>query len=161
MRLVDGTNSLTPDQLRGHLVGFSARAERWRGLVHHDSSARTYAVLHRGATSEIYVVSWMPGHDTGFHDHDSSAAAIAVLEGAVYEERLSLGGTVGQVFERGSVVTIPRSAIHRVRHAGDTPSVTMHAYSPPLERVGTYEVESSGTLLRHAQPADTPLRAVA
>jgi len=152
---------LAPDDLRAQLIGFSARRERWRGLVRHDPEERTYALLHRGPTSEIYVVSWMPGHDTGFHDHDQSAAAIAVLEGTVLEDRLCLGGTVSDALPAGSLVTIPPSAIHRVRHGGDAPSVTMHAYSPPLERVGAYEVEPSGRLLRHARAADVPLRAVA
>jgi len=150
---------LTTDDLRGELVGFSTRPERWRGLVQYDAAQRTYALVHRGLTSEIYVVSWMPGHDTGFHDHDESVAAIAVLEGAIHEERLCLEGAVGGTYGKGSILTVPRSAIHRVRHAGEAPSVTMHAYSPPHERVGTYEVEASGTLLRHAQAADTPLSA--
>jgi hypothetical protein len=36
----------------------------------------------------------MPDHDTGFHDHDDSAAAITVVDGAITEERLALGGAV-------------------------------------------------------------------
>ena len=42
---------------------------------------RTYALLHRDEHVELYLVCWMPGHDTGFHDHDDSAAAIVVLDG--------------------------------------------------------------------------------
>jgi mannose-6-phosphate isomerase-like protein (cupin superfamily) len=103
----------------------------------------------------------MPGHDTGFHDHDESTAAIAVVEGSVREERLALGGTVQRLVTAGDVVTVPRAAIHRVRHSGAGRSVTLHAYSPPLERVGTYEVAEDGALLRHARAADVPLRAAA
>jgi quercetin dioxygenase-like cupin family protein len=110
---------------------------------------------------ELYVVCWMPGHDTGFHDHDESAAAIAVVQGAVSEERLSLNGTVRTELVAGETVTIAREAIHRVRHAGAAPAVTLHAYSPPLERVGTYEVARDGALLRHPRAADVPLEAVA
>jgi hypothetical protein len=103
----------------------------------------------------------MDGHDTGFHDHDTSAAAITVVEGAIVEERLSLAGACGARHDAGAVLEVPAEAIHRVRHAGDAPAVTLHAYSPPLTRVGTYEVGAGGALLRHAQDAQTPLAAPA
>ena len=63
--------------------------------------------------------------------------------------------------QEGDTVTIAREAIHRVRHAGKAPAVTLHAYSPPLQRVGTYEIAHNGALLRHPRPAETPLQAVA
>ena len=103
----------------------------------------------------------MPGHDTGFHDHDESAAAIVVLDGQISEERLALSGTVEVTLGPGDTVTIAREAIHRVRHAGEAPAVSLHAYSPPLRRVGTYEVAENGALLRHPRPSETPLEAAA
>ena len=65
-----------------------------------------------------YVVCWMPGHDTGFHDHDESAAAIVVLDGerergaAVARRHRAVGARA-----RARQVTIAPEAIHRVRHA--------------------------------------------
>ena len=76
------------------LADFAARPESWRPLVRHDPGERTYVQLHRDEQVELYLVCWMPGHDTGFHDHDESAAAITVVEGEVSEERLAIGGTV-------------------------------------------------------------------
>ena len=149
-----------PD-LKATLESWAARVERWNELVRHDPAERTYALLHRDDVLELYVVCWMHGHDTGFHDHDHSAAAIAVLEGAITEERLSLQGPVEQTLLAGGRVVIAPEAIHRVRHAGEVPAVTLHAYSPPLHRVGTYEIASDGTLLRHPRPADVPLEAAA
>ena len=55
---------------------------------------------------------------------------------------------------------MPPAAIHRVLHAGGRPSVTLHAYSPPLTRMGAYEEGEGGILLRHAQPAGEELRPV-
>ena len=103
----------------------------------------------------------MSGHDTGFHDHDHSAGAIAVLDGAISEERLSLGGPVARTLGAGDHVTIAPEAIHRVRHTGDVPAVTLQAYSPPLHRVGIYEVADDGALLRHPRSAGEPLDAAA
>jgi mannose-6-phosphate isomerase-like protein (cupin superfamily) len=74
---------------------------------------------------------------------------------------MALVGTRKTLLTSGDAVTIAREAIHRVRHAGTEPATTLHAYSPPLSRVGTYEVAADGALLRHARPAETLLEAVA
>jgi quercetin dioxygenase-like cupin family protein len=148
-------------QLRQTLELWAERTDDWQPLVAHDPEERVYALLHRDADVEIYLVCWMPDHDTGFHDHDESAAAITVLEGNVTEERLALSGAVNRTLSKGDTVTIAREAIHRVKHTGDAPATTLHAYSPPLQRVGTYEVADDGALLRHPRPAETPLEAVA
>jgi quercetin dioxygenase-like cupin family protein len=148
-------------QLRQTLELWAERTRDWQPLVAHDPEERVYALLHRDADVEIYLVCWMPDHDTGFHDHDESAAGITVLEGSVTEERLALSGAVNRTLSKGDTVTIAREAIHRVKHAGDAPATTLHAYSPPLQRVGTYEVADDGALLRHPRPAETPLEAVA
>jgi quercetin dioxygenase-like cupin family protein len=147
--------------LQETLLGWAERRELWTPLARHDPDERTYALLHRDEDVELYVVCWMPGHDTGFHDHDDSAAAIVVLEGQIREERLALTGTVEATLGPGDSVTIAREAIHRVHHAGDAPAVSLHAYSPPLQRVGTYEIAENGALLRHPRPSETPLEAVA
>ena len=69
--------------------------------------------------------------------------------------------TVERTVGPGEIVTIAREAIHRVRHSGTRPATTLHAYSPPLQRVGTYEVAGDGALLRHPRPAETRLEAAA
>jgi mannose-6-phosphate isomerase-like protein (cupin superfamily) len=125
--------------------------------VRHDPSERTYATLHQDSTVELYVVCWDEGHDTGFHDHDESAAAVAVVEGTLTEERLAFDSTVRLTLKAGHRVAIPHQAIHRVRHAGQGPAVSVHAYSPPLQRVGAYEIADNGALLRHPRSSEQPL----
>jgi hypothetical protein len=83
------------------------------------------------------------------------------MEGTITEERLAITGAVERTLDKGDTVTIAREAIHRVRHAGKGPATTLHAYSPPLERVGTYQIADDGALLRHPRPAETPLEAAA
>ena len=143
------------------LNDWADKPDAWQPLTRHDEDERTFALLHRDDDVEIYLVCWMPGHDTGFHDHDDSAAAITVLDGAIVEERLAITGAVKHTLSNGDTVTIAREAIHRVRHVGEAPATTLHAYSPPLQRVGTYEVADDGALLRHPRPAETPLEAAA
>ena len=147
--------------LQETLLGWVERRELWAPLARHDPDERTYALLHRDEDVELYLVCWMPGHDTGFHDHDDSAAAIVVVDGQISEERLALSGSVEVTLGPGDSVTIAPEAIHRVRHAGAAPAVSLHAYSPPLQRVGTYEVADNGALLRHPRQSETPLEAAA
>ena len=148
---------MTTEALRATLSEWAGRPEIWASLVRHDTQERIYELVHRDADVELYLVCWMPGHDTGFHDHDHSAAAITVLEGEIAEERLSLSGAVARTLGKHDVLTIAKEAIHRVKHTGTEPAVTLHAYSPPLSRVGTYEFADDGALLRHPRPAETPL----
>ena len=143
------------------LRGWAGRPTAWRPGVRHDPADRTYALLHRDDEVEVYVVCWMSGHDTGFHDHDESVASIMVIEGSVREERLALGDPVGTVVTAGEVIEVPSDAIHRVRHAGRTPAITLHAYCPPLARVGAYHLTAEGTLVRRSRDADIALEAAA
>ena len=132
-------------------------AADWRDEVTHDPTERQYARVLSTENVEVWVVAWMEGHDTGFHDHDDSAAAIAVLEGAVIDERLTLGASLATRHGAGAIFTVEPAAIHRVHHTAVEPSLTLHAYSPPLARVGTYEVAETGALLRHPRAGDERL----
>jgi hypothetical protein len=127
------------------------RPEDWSALVDHDPGQRRYALLRRDDDVAVWLICWMHDHDTGFHDHDLSAGAVGVVSGAVREDRLVLGGaTVSRVAHAGDTFTLAASDIHRVLHEGDEPAVTIHAYSPPLWRMGAYEVAENGELRRHS-----------
>jgi hypothetical protein len=129
----------------------AADREQWEHLVRHDPEQRCYVELRRDDDVAVWLICWMDDHDTGFHDHDLSSGAVAVVAGRVAEDRLLLGGApVTRVFESGQTFAFDASDIHRVRHHGDAPAVTIHAYSPPLWRMGAYEVLPGGELRRHS-----------
>jgi quercetin dioxygenase-like cupin family protein len=132
----------------------------WQGLVSPQSGVRVYETVWSDDHVNAWVICWPRGSDTGFHDHDNSAAAIVVLEGCVIEERLALAGPpLGRRYGAGASVHLPASAIHRVRHGGGEPALTIHAYSPPLRRQGVYRLASDGALERDAAPYTEELRA--
>ena len=119
--------------------------------VHHDPQQRTYEQLLRDEHLDVWLICWSHDHDTGFHDHDGSSGAVAVVEGAVREERLRLGSTpIERVARAGQSFTFSAADIHRVRHEAGRPAITIHAYSPPLWRMGSYEVAEGGALRRHS-----------
>jgi hypothetical protein len=47
-----------------------------------------------------------------------------------------------------------------VCHTGAEPAVTIHAYSPPLWRMGAYEIQPEGRLLRHSVSYAEELRPI-
>jgi hypothetical protein len=153
---------LTGDELRALATQIAARSALWSPHVHHDPLQRAYAQLLRDAHVDVWLICWSEDHDTGFHDHDLSAGAVAVIDGAVREERLVLGrparAPIARTVRAGSSFAFGASDIHRVLHTGDRPAVTIHAYSPPLVRMGAYTTEASGQLRRHAISCEEELR---
>ncbi len=172
-RLVPLRNGLTPfadvprprgrdlsgPELEAYANELAERPELWIEHVRHDASQRQYEELLSDEHLTAWLICWMDDHDTGFHDHDVSAGAVAVLSGAVCEERLTIDGpprrrtaSVGESFH------FSPADIHRVRHAGSGPAVTLHVYSPPLLRMGAYLVGEDGVLARHTMSYEEELR---
>jgi quercetin dioxygenase-like cupin family protein len=144
--------SLTTEELEAFLRELAADPGRWQPLVQHHPDKRTYGLIWEDDDVNAWVLCWSTDHDTGFHDHDVSTAAITVIEGQVREDRLRLDGSAREaVYSAGASFTVPAEAIHRVLHAGEGPAVTIHAYSPPLRRQGAYSLGDDGVLERHIQ----------
>jgi mannose-6-phosphate isomerase-like protein (cupin superfamily) len=151
---------LTTDELERFVADLVAEPERWAHLVRHSGDARVYEQIWDDERVNAWVICWSEDQDTGFHDHDESAAAIAVISGQVREDRLRLGSDPRtRDIGAGAVFTVPATAIHRVLHAGGAPAVTIHAYSPPLVRSGAYRLGPDGELEREVLSLEDELRA--
>jgi predicted metal-dependent enzyme (double-stranded beta helix superfamily) len=135
------------------------RPELWIDLVKHDSDQRVYEELLSDDHLTAWLICWMDDQDTGFHDHDVSAGAVAVVGGHVYEQRLRVAGPpLERTFAVGETFHFSSADIHRVRHGGSDPAVTLHVYSPPLARMGAYVIDENGVLGRHPMPSSEELR---
>jgi hypothetical protein len=144
-------HDLDKAELRDLVTRLAGQPERWRPLVRHDTGGRHFAQLWRDTHVDVWVISWGNGNDTGFHDHDLSSGAVAVVEGEVVEERLVLGGPPRALRHRaGESFDFDAAHVHRMRQDSDTPAVTIHAYSPPLWRMGSYAIAADGTLHRQS-----------
>jgi mannose-6-phosphate isomerase-like protein (cupin superfamily) len=154
------TEFLDPDALRDLVEGLAARPGEWEALVRHDTGSRHFALLRRDEQAEVWLICWTgEDHDTGFHDHDISSGAFAVAEGELVEERLAIGRTIRRRLRRGQSLGFPPSHVHRVHGVGDTPAVSIHAYSPPLARLGVYVLAPDGALRREPVAATHELTA--
>jgi hypothetical protein len=135
--------------LRRLVSGIAADPDKWRQLVNLDAEHRHFAQLWRDDHVDVWVISWMNGHDTGFHDHDLSSGAVAIVEGELVEERLAIGGPPSRrCYSAGTSFDFDASHVHRMHQASGGPAVSIHAYSPPLWRMGAYTIEPDGTLRR-------------
>jgi predicted metal-dependent enzyme (double-stranded beta helix superfamily) len=137
------------EELRSLVTRLASDRPAWDHLVRHDPDQRTYEQLLWDGRVGVWLICWMNDHDTGFHDHDNSAGAVAVVQGLVLEERMTVGGRpASRVHMPGAVFDFGASDIHRMSHAGGGPAISIHAYSPPLIRMGAYAVDVAGVLTR-------------
>jgi predicted metal-dependent enzyme (double-stranded beta helix superfamily) len=150
---------LSREELERFARDLGSRPQLWRTLAVHAAAERQYHELLRDEHLSAWVICWMDGHDTGFHDHDLSAGAVAVVAGRVREQRLVLGGPpLDRGYGAGEAFSFSPADIHRVRHDGTEPTVTIHVYSPPLARMGAYHVDDEGVLRRRTMASDEELR---
>lgn len=139
---------LEPEELRALAARVATRPELWRPHRDPDATERTFAALHRDETVDVWAIFWCPGHDTGWHDHDVSSGAVQVVEGALEEHVLRLAQPERRTRHlAGSGFTFLPSHIHRIT-CGSPRATSIHAYSPPLWRLGQYTVAEDGALLR-------------
>lgn len=143
------SGELTGRQLRAVARELRARRDLWSHLVRHETDERIYQLLMHDESVMAWLICWMDDQDTGYHDHDISSGAVAVVQGQVREERLRVGAQpVSRTFVAGDVFDVGAADIHRVSHEPGPPAVTIHVYSPPLWRMGAYLVENDGSLTR-------------
>jgi len=122
--------------------------ELWAPHLDLDAGERTYAALHRDANVDLWAIFWLPENDTGWHDHDTSSGAVHVVEGALEEHALLVAQPERRRCHRaGASFAFGPSRIHRLTCA-EPRAVSIHAYSPPLWRLGQYTVDDEGALHR-------------
>jgi hypothetical protein len=140
----------------GHLA-HALRAEEalWRPFVRHDEGERYYAQLYRDPNVDVWLICWVKGQATGYHDHDRSAGGVVVCDGILHEDYFVRGadGWIREdtrAHEAGGSFTFDSTYIHGVRHPdGDSaPSTSIHCYSPALWRMGHYEPDAQGVMRR-------------
>lgn len=134
-----------------HLVDLAATATRladntslWESLVSFDPVSRYYARLALTREHEAWLLTWVPGQGTDWHDHGGSAGAFTVVRGALTEEHAVLQGdefaavATTRSVDTGSIRPFGTRHIHRVTNTGLEPAVSIHVYAPALTRMNGY-----------------------
>jgi Cysteine dioxygenase type I len=111
---------------------------------------------------DIWLISWVKDHSTELHDHGGSLGALTLVSGSLDEFRWDGEALRRRQLHAGDQAAFPLGWVHDVVWAPATPgvvtpSLSVHAYSPPLTAMSYYEVTSRNTLRRNrTELTDTP-----
>ena len=108
--------------------------------------ARVFELLWTDHRVDVWLICWSgEDHDTGFHDHDVSSRRVRRRARGDWSRSASPSGApVRRRLAGASRCRFPPSHVHRVQGVGTVPAVSIHAYSPPLARMGVYGVADDG-----------------
>ena len=142
--------NLNRPELTALVDRLAAEPERWSERIGFDDAERVYVSLHRDDYVDVWLLCWTPENDTGWHDHDISSGAVRVVRGALTEASPRIGGEpAARVVGEGQTFSFGPDHIHRL--AGEEArSVSIHAYSPPLWRLGQYSIDPAGVMRRQS-----------
>jgi hypothetical protein len=146
------TDRAADDVLSGHydrLLRGLPQDERW------------YTKLAGDDELDIWLISWVPDKSTELHDHGGSLGALTVVSGALTETRWDGEALRRRRLSAGAQAAFPLGWVHDVVRAPapltgpgldvagpPAPTLSVHAYSPPLTAMSYYEVTERNTLRR-------------
>jgi len=129
----------TPEELAA-IVSLFASSDGWIEKVRLRVERRWYDRLYLDPDYDIWLISWMPGQSTGFHDHGGSSGAFVVTTGILEELH---PGEQSRVIHPDKPYAFGPTYAHDVRNASLAPAISIHAYSPPLSEMNGYELDGS------------------
>ena len=128
------------------------------------ATERWFTRLHGNDEVDVWLISWVPDRSTELHDHGGSLGALTVVSGALRETRWDGGALRNRVLVAGDQAAFPLGWVHDVVWARDTvtggglavptaatpttPTLSVHAYSPPLTAMSYYDVTDRNSLRR-------------
>lgn len=170
---VSRPNSLAPTRLRlADLLHATDRCAddvlsgRYDRLLPADGlplEERWYRRLYGDDELDLWLISWVPERSTELHDHGGSLGALTVVSGALEETRWDGRRLRQRTLAAGDQAAFPLGWVHDVVRAGGEqptashPTLSVHAYSPPLTAMSYYDVTDSQKLRRvYTELTDTP-----
>ena len=148
---------LSPQELATEVRRLTSTPAEWVARVRLDPEGRWYERIHGEDGYEVWLISWLPGQSTGFHDHGGSAGAFGVVWGALDECVVPRNGSralVNQV-TAGVVQAFGPHYVHDVRNpATGSVAVSVHAYSPPLTSMTRYDLTPGGLAVAATENED-------
>lgn len=126
----------------GRVVGNQLAGHRSPSQQHRDLQ---FERLYHGSDYGIWVISWLPGQSTGFHDHGKSSGAFVVVTGTLEEHQ---AGEHSLAILPGRPRTFGSEYKHDVRNVSLAPAVSIYAYSPLLSEMNDYDLDGSRLVRR-------------
>jgi mannose-6-phosphate isomerase-like protein (cupin superfamily) len=149
---------LSPRELREIVSDKAHDPDSWAADVRFDLTERHYRRLHRDDDVEVWLICWDIGQDTLLHDHGGSEGAFTVVSGSLFEDfgAVDHTGLRTRRHTAGDVVGFGEDYLHNLVNVGTEPTVSIHAYSPPLRTMNFYCWLPSGMHHLRELECDTP-----
>jgi predicted metal-dependent enzyme (double-stranded beta helix superfamily) len=150
----------TPRQLAAEVRRLTAAPAEWVARVRLDPEGRWYQQMRVDDSCELWLISWLPGQTTGFHDHGGANGAFGVVWGELDEHVVARGpagpaSSAGRPVAAGQVRSFGAHHVHDVRNSSaGSVAVSVHAYSPPLSAMTRYDLTPSGLVPVRTEGAD-------
>ena len=148
LRLTDeGANGVLDGRFDHLIPEAFPTVERWSTRLYADDDV------------DVWLISWVPERNTELHDHAGSFGALTVLSGSLTEYRWAGEELVERQLDAGDQAAFQLGWVHDVvwtqpqphspiEISSDSPTLSIHAYSPPLTAMSYYEVTDNNTLRR-------------
>jgi hypothetical protein len=165
--VVAPTRLRVPDLLRAtDQAADDVLSGRYRHVLPPDgppADERWFTRLRGDDELDVWLISWVPERATELHDHCGSLGALTVVSGALAETRWDGEALRTRRLEAGDQAGFPLGWVHDVVWSPEaitvggptrtgtpgSPTLSVHAYSPPLTAMSYYEVTERNTLRRN------------
>lgn len=138
-------------------AGIATRPQLWGDLAVHDAANRWYTLVYRSPEYDLWLLSWLPGQDTDWHDHGGSSGSFAVAQGELTEQYRRGARRIGShVVRRGEFAAFGPTHLHNVAHHGSEAAVSVHCYSPALSVMTYYSLDRHGLRAVETVRSDAP-----
>jgi len=147
---------LTPTQLAAEVRRLTSAPADWVTRVRLDPEGRWYEQIRVDDALELWLISWLPGQSTGFHDHGGANGAFGVVWGRLDEHVVARGTAAAtNPVPAGAVRSFGPRHVHDVRNSSTgSVAVSVHAYSPPLSVMTRYDLTPGGLVAIGKEGAD-------
>jgi predicted metal-dependent enzyme (double-stranded beta helix superfamily) len=136
----------SPVQLVDLVTRLAKQRLLWAPLITFDPVSRHYARLAAEREFEAWLLTWVPGQGTDWHDHGGSAGAFLTVRGTLTEQqamvrhdrppRIVPGSRELAV---GGLRPFGTKHIHKVTNNALEPAVSLHVYAPALVEMNAYQ----------------------
>jgi predicted metal-dependent enzyme (double-stranded beta helix superfamily) len=148
---------LTPAAVGDLVRSIIADPGGWSDLVRFTADQRWFTRLALTTDYEVWLLTWLPGQHTGFHDHGTAVGAFGVASGQLRESlaRPASRHLRHRTAAAGTVTPFGRRHLHDVGNISAEPAVSVHAYSPPLTAMRRYQMTQAGLVHVRTEQAET------
>ncbi len=128
---------------------FAAAPEQWPLAPRFNPVDRWYHRLHVVDDYEVWLLTWLPGQGTEWHDHGGSAGAFHVFSGTLTEDTVSVADgrsprVTGRELGKGAGRRFGSHHIHRMTNRSQQPAISVHVYGPALTTMTKYRLDPTG-----------------